>query len=72
MPRNAEDDPGAAMLRIRSRQGPRLAGGRSEVVIFSPDRLWHWPDLADPGALASWVREAIATVDSGGVPTDTA
>jgi hypothetical protein len=72
MPRNAEDVPGAAMLRIRTLQGPRLAGGRSELVVFSPDRLWHWPDLADPGTLASWVRETIATVDSGGVPTDAA
>jgi hypothetical protein len=72
MPRNAEYDPGAAMLRIRSLQGPRLAGGQSELVVFSPERLWHWPDRADPGALASWVRETIATVDSGGVPTDAA
>lgn len=70
MPRNAEDCPGAAMLQIRSLQGPRLAGGQSGLVVFSPERLWHWPDRADPGTLAGWVRETIATVDSGGVPSD--
>jgi len=72
MPRNAEYDPGAAMLQIRSVQGPRLAGGRSDLVVFSPDQLWHWPDRGDPGVLASWVRETIETVDSGGVPSDAA
>jgi hypothetical protein len=70
MPRNSEYCLGAAMLRIRSLQGRRLAGGQSELVGFSPERLWHWPDLADPGTLAGWVRETIATVDSGGVPSD--
>jgi hypothetical protein len=72
MPRNAEYDPGAAMLRIRSLQGPRLAGGQSGLVVFSPKRIWHWPDRGDPGTLASWVRETIAIVDAGGVPTDAA
>lgn len=70
MPRNSEYCPGSAMLRIRSLQGPRLAGGQSGLVVFSPERLWHWPDRADPGTLAGWVRETIATVDSGGVPSD--
>lgn len=70
MPRNAEDCPGVVMLGIRSLQGPRLAGGQSGLVVFSPKRLWHWPDRGDPGTLASWVRETIATVDSGGVPSD--
>jgi hypothetical protein len=69
MPRNSEYCPGAVMLRIRSLQGPRLAGGRSELRVFSPERLWHWPDLADPGTLAGWVHETVATVDSGGVPS---
>jgi hypothetical protein len=70
MPRNAEYCPGAAMLQIQSLQGPRLAGGQSGLVVFSPERLWHWPDRADPGTLASWIRKTIATVDSGDVPSD--
>lgn len=70
MPRNAEDCAGAALLQIRSVQGPRLAGGQSGFVAFTPERLWHWPDRADPDTLADWVRETIATVDTGGMPTD--
>jgi hypothetical protein len=70
MPRNAEDCAGAAVLQIRSVQGPRLAGGRSGFVAFTPERLWHWPDRADPDTLADWVRETIATVDTGAMPTD--
>jgi hypothetical protein len=58
------------MLRIRSRAGRRLAGGRPELVIFTPEQVWHWPELADPAALAGYVRQAIATVDSDGVPPD--
>jgi hypothetical protein len=70
MPWNAEDAGGRAMLRIRSRAGRRLAGGRPELVIFTPEQVWHWPELADPAALAGYVRQAIATVDSDGVPPD--
>ncbi len=67
MPWNTEDAGGSAMLRIRSRAGRNLPGGRPELVIFTPEQQWHWPDLADP-ALAGHVRQAIATVDSGGMP----
>jgi len=70
MPRNAEDCPGRTMLRIRSQQGPRLAGGRSELVVFIPERAWHWPDRADPATLADHVPQTIAVVDGGGVPPD--
>jgi hypothetical protein len=70
MPSNAEDAGGSAMLRIRSRAGRKLAGGRPELVIFTPERVWHWPDLADPATLAGYVRQAIATEDSGGAPPD--
>jgi hypothetical protein len=70
MPWNAEDTGGRAMLRIRSRAGRRLPGGRPELVIFTPEQVWHWPDLADPATLAGYVRQAIATVNSGGVPPD--
>jgi hypothetical protein len=68
MPWNAEDCGGAAMVRIRSRQGRLLAGSRSGLLLFTPERVWHWPDLADPGTLADYVRQAIAKVDSGGMP----
>lgn len=71
MPWNTEDAGGRAMLRIRSRAGRRLAGGRPELVILAPEQVWHWPDMADPATLAGYVRQAIATVDSGGVPSDT-
>jgi hypothetical protein len=60
MPWNAEDAAGSAMLRIRSRAGRRLAGDRPEVVIFTPEHVWHWPDLADPAALADFARQALA------------
>ena len=68
MPWNAEVADGSAMLRIRSRAGRRLPGNRPELIIFTPEQVWHWPDLADPAALAGYVRQAIATVDSGRVP----
>ncbi len=68
MPWNAEDVGGRAMLRIRSRAGRSLAGGQPELVIFTPEQVWHWPDRADPATLADYIRQAIATVDSGGVP----
>jgi hypothetical protein len=68
MPWNAEDCGGAAMVRIHSRQGRLLAGGSSELLLFTPERVWHWPDLADPGTLAGYVRQAIAIADAGGMP----
>jgi len=39
-------------------------------VIFTPEQVWHWPDLADPGTLAGYVRQAIAAADSGGLPPE--
>jgi len=30
--------------------------------------VWHWPDRADPAALAGYVREAIAAMEPGGTP----
>jgi hypothetical protein len=38
--------------------------------MLTPEQVWHWPDLADPATLAGYVRQAIATVDSGGEPPD--
>jgi hypothetical protein len=70
MPRNAEDCPGAALLQIRSPQGRSLPGGGPGLRVFTPDRVWHWPDLADPGTLAGYVRQAIATIASGEMPPD--
>ena len=68
MPRNAEDCAGAAMLEIRSLQGRSLTGGGPRLRVFTPERVWHWPDLADPGTLAGYVRQAIATAASGELP----
>ena len=70
MPWNTEDAGGSAMVRIRSRAGSGLAGGRAQVVVFSPEHVWHWPDLADPAALADYARQAISAADSAGVPPD--
>ena len=68
MPRNADDCAGAAMLQIRSPQGRPLPGGRPALTIFTPGQVWHWPDLADPGTLAGYVRQAIATAAAGDMP----
>jgi hypothetical protein len=68
MPWNAEDCGGAAMLQIRSQQGRPLPGQGPGLRVFIPERVWHWPDLADPGTLADHVSQAIATVESGGLP----
>jgi hypothetical protein len=68
MPRNAEYCAGAAMLQIQSLQGRSLAGRGPGLRVFSPERDWHWPDLADPGPLAGYVRQAIATAASGEMP----
>ena len=68
MPRNADDCAGAAVLQIRSPQGRPLTGGRPALTIFTPEQVWHWPDLADPGTLADYVRQAIATAAAGEMP----
>jgi hypothetical protein len=68
LPWNAEDHGGSAMLRIHPRPGERLAGDRPGFTIFTPARVWHWPDLADPDLLADYVRQAIVAVDSGEAP----
>jgi hypothetical protein len=68
MPRNAEWCAGAAMLQIRSLEGRSLAGGGPRLRVFTPEQVWHWPDLAEPGTLASYVRQAIATATSGEMP----
>ena len=68
MPRNSEWCAGAAMLQIRSREGRSLAGGGPGLRVFTPERVWHWPDLADPGTLAGYVRQAIAAAASGEMP----
>jgi hypothetical protein len=56
------------MLEIRSLQGRSLTGGGPGLRVFTPARVWHWPDLADPGTLAGYVRQAIATAASGELP----
>jgi len=63
MPWNAEDCGGAAMLHIRSRAGG--PPGDHGKTIFTPEPVWHWPDRADPAALADYVRQAIAAEASG-------
>jgi hypothetical protein len=71
MPWNAEDCGGSAMLRIGSRQALRRSGNDKDVVVlFSRERDWHWPDLADPEALAAYARRAVAAVACGGVPPE--
>lgn len=69
LPWNVEDHGGSAMLRIRPRPGQRLPGDSPEFTIFTPARVWHWPDLADPDALADYVRQAVVA-DLGEVPPD--
>jgi hypothetical protein len=66
--RNTEDWGGQVMLTIRAPKGARLPGGRRDLRAVTPQEVWHWPDQADPGTLASYVREAIAAVGSGGKP----
>jgi hypothetical protein len=65
MPRNAEYCSGAAMLQIRSPQGHQLVGNGSRLRVFTPEGVWRWPDRADPGTLAGYVRQAIAAAASG-------
>ena len=68
MPWNAEDCGGAAMLHIRPQRDRPPAGSVSGRVIFTTEEEWHWPDRADPAALADYVRQAIAAVASGDMP----
>ena len=67
MPWNAEDCGGAAMLAIAPWTGQPVRPDTGQV-IFTPSETFHWPDRADPGVLASYVREAIATAIAGGRP----
>lgn len=64
MPWNAEDCGGAAMLSIAAGPGKPVSPDTGQVV-FTPSETFHWPDRADPGVLASYVREAIATAITG-------
>ncbi len=57
---------GASSTQVGGWSRPILA----ELVIFTPEQVWHWPDLADPGTLAGYVRQAIAAADSGGLPPE--
>lgn len=70
MPRNAEDCAGAAMLQIRPPRGGSLPGGGRGRIVFTPAQVWHWPDLADPGTLADYVRQTIASTASGAMPPE--
>jgi hypothetical protein len=38
------------------------------IRVFTPSETFHWPDRADPGVLADYVRQAITTVIAGGRP----
>ena len=67
MPWNAEDCGGAAMLAIAPWTGQPVRPDTGQV-IFTPSETFHWPDRADPGVLASYVREAIAAVITGQRP----
>jgi hypothetical protein len=67
MPWNAEDCGGAGMLSIAAGPGKPVSPDTGQVV-FTPSETFHWPDRADPGVLASYVREAIATTIADGRP----
>ena len=67
MPWNAEDCGGAAMLAIAPWTGQPVRPDTGQV-IFTPRETFHWPDRADPGVLASYVREAIVAVITGQRP----
>ena len=68
MPWNAEDCGGAAMLAIRPRPDGPPAGHASRRTVFTHEEVGHWPDRADPAALAGYVRQAIADAASGKMP----
>ena len=70
MPWNAEDCGGQIMLHIHSRLGGALPTGGPRVLIFIPERTWHWPDLADPAVLADYARQALTSVSYGVLPPD--
>ena len=70
MPWNAEDHGGCAMLRITSRHDGPIKGSKRGALMFTPEQVWHWPDLADPGTLAGYVRQAVADLDPGERPQD--
>ena len=69
MPRNAEDCGGAALLQIRPPQGRPFPGKGHGLTVFTAEDVWHWPDLADPDTLAGFVRQTIAAVNSGDMPS---
>ena len=69
MPGNAEDCGGAALLQILPPQGRPLPGKGHGLTVFTPEEEWRWPDLADPGTLAGFVRQTIAAVNSGDMPS---
>jgi hypothetical protein len=64
MPWNAEDCGGAAMLAIAAGPGKPLSPGAGQR-LFTPSETFHWPDRADPGVLAGYVRESIAAALNG-------
>jgi hypothetical protein len=67
MPWNAEDCGGAAMLNIAPWTGQPVSHSTG-MRVFTPSETFHWPDRADSGALADYVRQAIATAIGGGRP----
>jgi hypothetical protein len=67
MPWNAEDCGGAAMLAIAPWTGQPVSH-MTGIRVFTPSETFHWPDRADPGVLADYVRQAITTVIAGGRP----
>ena len=68
MPWNAEDCGGAAMLHIRPQRDRPPTGRGSGRVLFTAEDEWHWPDRADPVALADYVRQTVAAAASGDMP----
>jgi hypothetical protein len=67
MPWNAEDCGGAAMLAIAPWTGQPVSQ-MTGMRVFTPSETFHWPDRADPGGLADYVRQAIAIAITGGRP----
>ena len=65
LPWNTEDHGGCAMLLIGSRDGRPLDGKNPRALMYTPEKVWHWPDLADPRVLADYVRQAVATLEAG-------
>lgn len=67
MPWNAEDCGGAAMLAIAPWTGQPVSQ-RTGMRVFTTSETFHWPDRANAGVLADYVRQAIAIVITGGRP----